>query len=143
MGSTTFSGPIKSGTVKVGATANVGKTVLFQTNTIAYTDTTAKPLFYLPANAKIIDVYVDVTTAFNSSGTDLLTVGTAADPDAFVDDADVSTTGRKLGSANAIALANQATGVGTADIAIQGVFTQSVADASAGAARVTVLYVQE
>lgn len=141
MGATTFSGPIKAGTVREGADVNVGKVVLSQTNTVAYTDTTAKELFTLPANAQIVEVYVDVTTAFNDTGTDLLTVGTAADPDAFVDDADVSSAGRKLGSANATAAANMAT-VGTSDVAIQAVYTGANTDASAGAARVTVTYVQ-
>ncbi len=141
--SSTFKGPIQAGTVRSGAATavNTGKVVLSQTNTITFADTTAKNLFVLPANAQIVEVYVDVSTAFNSSGTDLITVGTAADPDAYVDDANGATTGRKLGSADATALANMAT-VGTADALIQAVFTQSVADANAGAARITVVYVQ-
>lgn len=142
MGSSTFSGPIKSGPTREGASANVGSVVLRQTNTLTFADTVAKTLFYLPANAKIIDVYVDVQTAFNSTGTDLVTVGTAADTNAFADAVDVSTAGRKLGSADTTVRGLQYAGVGTADIAIQGLYTQSIADATAGAANITVLYVQ-
>jgi len=142
MGTSTLSGPLRTGSQREGATPTLGSVVLMQTNTVAYTDTTAKVLFYVPANSKIIDVYVDVQTAFNSDGTDLLTVGTAADPDAFADDVDVSSAGRKLGSADTTARANQASGVGSADIAIQAVYTAGGSAASAGAARVTVLYIQ-
>ncbi len=49
----------------------------------------------LPADAYVEGVDVHVTEAFNSDGTDLLTVGYAADPDAFLTSLDVSTTGIK------------------------------------------------
>ncbi len=55
-------------------------------NTMAYTDTTNKTLFVIPANADIIDVICHVTTAFDGSGTDRMNVGTTSgDPDEFVD----------------------------------------------------------
>lgn len=141
MGTTTFSGPLQAGTVREGAGDNLGKVVLSQTNTIAYTDTTAKDLFILPANAQILDFQVDVTTAFNSSGTDLLDIGKDGAANHFADNLDVSAIGRLLASSDASQLPNYAT-VGTTDLTIQGIFVQSVADASTGAARITVTYVQ-
>lgn len=39
--------------------------------------------FWLPANAVVWNMYLCITTAFNASGTDLLMVGTRADPDRF------------------------------------------------------------
>jgi hypothetical protein len=38
MATTTFSGPVRAGTVREGASANVGNVVLSQKGTIAYTD---------------------------------------------------------------------------------------------------------
>src|SRR5262245_41996606 len=39
------------------------------TATVAYTDTSAKDLFTLPANAVVKQILVNVTTVFNDSGT--------------------------------------------------------------------------
>lgn len=49
----------------------------------------------LPASTYIDSAYVDVTEAFNSSGSDTLTVGSDVDPDAVVTSVDVSTVGVK------------------------------------------------
>ena len=60
---------------------------------VAYTDTAAKELFLLPLGAKILDVKTIVTTAFNDSGKDLLEVGVSDDPDAIINDLDLSVAG--------------------------------------------------
>lgn len=49
----------------------------------------------LPADTYILRAHVHVTQAFNGSGTDTLTIGSDADPDAIVTSVDVSTTGIK------------------------------------------------
>lgn len=49
----------------------------------------------IPADTYIMRVHVQVTQAFNSSGTDLITIGSDADPDAILTSVDVSTTGIK------------------------------------------------
>lgn len=49
----------------------------------------------LPADTYILRAHVHVTEAFNSNGTDLLTVGSDADPDAIITSLDVSSTGVK------------------------------------------------
>lgn len=53
---------------------------------VDYTMTTATALFTVPAGAVLIDYYVDIRTAFDDTGTDLLNVGTADTPDGVVDD---------------------------------------------------------
>ena len=72
MGFSTHLGPQRLGTVKEGASRNCGVTIVSQSNTVAYTDTTAKNLFIIPAGAQVINVIVDVVTAFTDTGTDLL-----------------------------------------------------------------------
>lgn len=49
----------------------------------------------LPADSYVSAVHLDVTEAFDSDGTDAITVGYDADPDAFATAVDVSTTGVK------------------------------------------------
>lgn len=49
----------------------------------------------LPTDTYIMRAHVHVTEAFNGSGTDNITVGSDADPDAIVTSVDVSTTGIK------------------------------------------------
>ena len=134
-------GPHRQGTVKEGSGANCGLPILSQAGTVAYTDTSAKSLFILPAGSKIISVIVDVTTAFNSSGTDLLDVGTTANGALYVNDLDVSSTGHNvctLVAGNLASILN----VGTSDVTVTATYAQSVADAAAGAATVTVNYIQ-
>ena len=81
MATTTFSGPIKAGTIRntTGTTAgtdikNTGQVVMGQSFSLTYategsaTDTTV----VIPANSQIVSVDVNVETAFNDSGADIL-----------------------------------------------------------------------
>lgn len=47
----------------------------------------------LPPFSYVVGLHVQVTEAFNSDGTDFLTIGWDADPNALMDDLDVSATG--------------------------------------------------
>ena len=58
-------------------------------------DTQNPVMGILPAATYVIQAHVHVTEAFNSDGTDLLTVGWDTDADAIVTSIDVSTTGVK------------------------------------------------
>ena len=77
MANTTFSGPVKAGTIKdtTGSTvgtdvANVGSVVMTQaTNVVFGDDGTTTTVATLPANSQIIEIYVDVTTAFDAGTT--------------------------------------------------------------------------
>lgn len=139
MGFATHLGPFRLGTVKEGAAANCGVNVVSQSATITNADTAVKNLFILPAGAQVISIYIDVITAFNSSGTDLLSVGKTGSNTFFVNGQDVSTTGHLVGT---LVPGNLATifNVGTVDVQVVGIYVQSVGDSTTGSARVTCVY---
>ena len=138
MGTTTFSGPIKAGTVREGASTNTGFAVMAQSaviDIIGADNTTDVAI--VPANSQIIDVILNVTTVSNDSGTAVVNVGTSADPDAFLNDVNVKALATTRGT-----LDTEATNVGTSDVTIQAAFDGGSADGTTGAATVTVLYLQ-
>jgi len=109
------------------------------TATIAYTDTAAVTIGTLPAGAQIVDVNIDVTTAFNAGTTNTVTVGKTGSAAAFVAATSVGSAGRASVATTGVysAWAN----VGTSDVDYATVtFSQTGAAASAGAARVTIVY---
>ena len=102
MATTTFSGPIKAGTISntTGTTAgtdikNTGQVLMSQTFSFDYTveATATDTTVVIPANSQIVSVDVNVETAFNDSGSDLLEVGSSADTDLYVNDTDISAIG--------------------------------------------------
>lgn len=105
-----------------------------QRATLAYTDTTAKDLFTLSSGAQIIGFVVNVTTAFNDSGTDLVDIGDGTTADRFVADLDVSSAGISL-------VASDDEAALSADTVVKGVYTGGNTDASAGAATITAVYI--
>lgn len=142
MGASTFSGPIRSGTARYGATANVGSTTLSQSGTVVYgANGSSTVIGYIPAGSQIIDVYVDVTTAFNAGTTNTFDIGDGSTANQFADALDVSSAARVLASSDVSQLGNFAN-TGTADIPFTVTYNRSGSTPSAGAARVTVLYVQ-
>ena len=74
MGTTTFSGPIKAGTIKdtTGTTvgsdkANVGFVLMAQSGNVVFgANGTETVVATLPANSQIYQIAVDVTTAFDA-----------------------------------------------------------------------------
>lgn len=64
--------------------------------TVTYQNTAAKALFSLPPGTIPLFAIVQVETAFNDSGTDLLALGKGADGDYFASGIDLSTAGGKL-----------------------------------------------
>ena len=109
------------------------------TATIAYTDTAAVTIGTLPAGAQIVNVNIDVTTAFNAGTTNTVTVGKTGSAAAFVAATSVGSAGRASVATTGVysAWAN----VGTSDIDYATVtFSQTGTAASAGAARVTIVY---
>ena len=149
MATTTFSGPIKAGTISnttgttVGSNVkNVGQVLMSQSFSFAYstegsaTDTTV----VIPANSQIVRIDVNVETAFNDSGTDILEVGSSADTDLYVNDVSIAAIGKiALGTA---ALCANWKDIGTSDIRIAYIYNGANDDASAGAATVTINYLQ-
>lgn len=94
----------------------------------------------IPANASVIGGGVHVTTAFNSSGTDLLDVGFIGS----TTDADGYATQLQLNAVGYIVLDELATTTNikqTVDTTVTCAPTQSVADATAGVGEVYITYV--
>ncbi len=146
MGTTTFSGPIKAGSIRntTGTTVgtnviNVGSVVMAQSAVIDIigADSNDQVCATVPANSQIIDVILNVTTVSNDSGTAVVNVGTSADPDAFLNDVNVKALATTHGTLDA-----EATDVGTTDIQVLADFDGANADGTTGAATVTVLYIQ-
>jgi hypothetical protein len=146
MATTTFSGPIKAGTIKntTGTTLgsdvkNVGFTVMAQSAAITQSTTAAATGIVIPANSQILEATVFVTTAFDNTAT--LSIGTTASSNELATAVAVST-------ANVIKLASQATipdadaweDVGATDVEIY--VDSSATTADAGVGTLTVTYVQ-
>jgi hypothetical protein len=112
MSLTTFSGPVRSGTVRFGAGTNTGVMVLTQSVNVVATTLTGTA-FTLPAGSQILSAAFYTTTLFNAATTAKLTIGatditTAVTVTTAVPHAFTFTTG-------GIALINN---VGTSDVAV-------------------------
>ena len=148
MGITTFSGPIKAGTIPVttGTTVgsdmkNVGQVVMGQSASFDYGDTSATSTdIIIPANSQIVDIDVNVQVAFNGSGTDLIDIGVVGNPDLYIDGQTLAAIGKIAPAATALC-ANWKD-IGTSDVRIQLQVTDGGGDASAGTATFTVSYLQ-
>ena len=146
MGTTTFSGPVKAGTIKdtIGTTLgtdvkNTGFVVMAQSAIVDIIGASHlnQVIATIPANSQITDVVLNVTTVNNDSGAATVSVGTIADANAFIDAANVKALGTTYGT-----LDTEATDIGTTDIQVVADFTGASGDATTGAATVTVKYLQ-
>lgn len=146
MATTTFSGPVKAGTIKdtTGTTvgtdvANVGYVLMAQSAVIDIIGATAadQVVATIPANSQIVDVILNVTQVNNDTGAATVVVGTSTDADAFVPSTSVKALATTHGT-----LDTEATDVGTTDLQVLADFTAANGDGTTGAATVTVLYIQ-
>ena len=150
MGTTTFSGPIKAGTIKntTGTTLgtdvkNVGQVVMTQSSTVALTHatTTATALgIIIPANSQIMNINIVVEQLFANSSTTTIAIGDGSGDATDIAAAhSVSATAvgpLKMLQASAGAWEN----IGTSDIELFGITVANSADA--GKARIVVTYAQ-
>ena len=146
MGTTTFSGPVKAGTIKdtTGITIgtdvkNTGFVVMGQSAIVDIIGASHlnQVIATIPANSQITDVVLNVTTVNNDGGAATISVGTVDDGNAFIDGANVKALGTTYGT-----LDTEATNIGTTDIQILADFTGANGDSTTGAATVTVKYLQ-
>jgi len=146
MGKTTFSGPIKAGTINdttgtvIGKdVTNIGFVTMTQSKLVNITGASQlnQRVAVVPANSQIVDVILNVTTAGNDGGAATIDVGTSADADAFLDGINTKALGTTHGT-----LDTEATNVGTTDLEVLADFTGATGDGTTGVATVTVLYVQ-
>ena len=96
----------------------------------------AREVGVIPAGSVILkpNSGVNIHTAFNSSGTDLIDIGTTADDDLYATDLAAQTVGfAPLDEAVSFYVA--------ADTTITVTYAQSVADATAGEAQVVIAYI--
>lgn len=149
MTATHFSGPVMTGTKQAGETngPNMGYTVLQQTVTLAQDGTNAvSATAYLPPGSKIIDIIVDVLTAFNSATSAVLSVGETAGGTEYASSVNAKTAGRTRPTFTAAQLAamNNMTVLGVADPTPAPVVTTitPTGATTAGFVEVTVLYAQ-
>lgn len=98
-------------------------------------DGSAVDIGTIPADADIVGITVDVTTAFDDSGTDLLDVGTSSDADHYRNDLDVASTGQTVTGWSNLG------DVGSSDVDVQATYTGANSDGSAGSADVIVQFV--
>jgi len=149
MATTNFSGPITAGNIRntTGTTVgtdvkNTGQVLMSQSFsfTFATEGTATDTNVVIPANSQIVSVDVNVETAFNDSGADILEVGSSADTDLYVNDTVISAVGSiAMGAA---ALCANWKDIGTSDVRIGFIYNGANDDASAGAATVTISYLQ-
>ena len=146
MATTTFSGPIKTGTIRdtTGTTvgtnvSNVGFVVMAQSAIPNITGASQlnQRMAIVPANSQIVDVILNVTTVGDDSGSATISVGTAADANAFLDGINTKALGTTHGT-----LDTEATNVGTTDLEVLADFTGASGDGTTGVATVTVMYIQ-
>ncbi|MHC5112435.1 MAG: hypothetical protein ACYTHJ_21460 [Planctomycetota bacterium] len=142
MANTTFSGPIRAGTIRHNAAANIGSVVLTQTDTFTFADTgTTATGIILPANSQIIDMHVDMFTAFDSATSDAMEIGDGTDADAYGDVTNLQQTGRLITTLDGDQIA-AIDAIGTSDVTINITINSAGGGLSAGSGRLTVLYRQ-
>jgi uncharacterized membrane protein len=117
---------------------NIGGMLSAVTTTIAYTNSTAVTIATLPANAQIVDINIDVTTAFNAATTNTVTVGKTGSAAAYVASTSVGSTGRASVASTGVYSAWADTG--SSDVSATITYSQTGTAATAGAARVTIVY---
>jgi hypothetical protein len=120
------------------AVTNIAGVLSAITVPIAYTNATAVTIANIPAKSQIIDVNIDVTTAFDAGTTNTVTVGKTGSAAAFVSATSVGTAGRASVATTGVYSAWADTGSG--DVVATVTYSQTGTVASAGAARVTIVY---
>lgn len=107
--------------------------VLSLQGVVDFGDTTAKTLFTLPVGAVPLLAIVQVETAFNDSGTDLLKIGSGATTDYFASGINVGATGAKS------VVLNEAPNL-TRQTSVTATYTGQNGDSTTGRARINLLY---
>ena len=138
MATTTFSGPIKAGSIRQGASENLGFCLMAQSaviDIIGATATTAVGI--IPANSQIVDVILNVTTVNNDGGAATVKIGHSGDDDEYLAAQSVKSLVTTRGT-----IGTDGTDIGSSDQTVNAVFTAANGDGTTGAATVTVLYIQ-
>jgi len=140
MASTTFSGPVKAGTIREGASANVGSVVMAQSAIVTMTgaDAQTTTIATVPANSQIISVVLSCTTANDDTTASTVSIGTSADADAFLAATSVQATGTTFSGV----MTSVSADVGISDVDVIATFSATDEDGTAGVGQATVMYIQ-
>ena len=149
MATTTFSGPVKAGTINntTGTTvgtnvANTGFVLMAQSaNVVFEANATTTDIATLPANSQIFQITVDVTTVFNAASTNTLDLGDGSTADQYADALALGSLARVLATSDVSQIGNLID-IGTSDVTVTATYNQTGTAATTGAATVTVLYLQ-
>ena len=149
MSTTTFSGPVKAGTIRntTGTTvgtdvANTGWVLMAQSANIVYgANGTETEIATLPANSQIFQITLDITTAFNAATTNTIDFGDGTTADKYADALAAGSLARVLATSDVSQIGNLVD-IGASDITVTATYNQTGTVASAGAATATVLYLQ-
>ena len=138
MGTTTFSGPVKAGTIREGTGINTGFTLMAQSaviDIIGATNTTAVGI--IPANSQIVEVRIYITTACDAAN---ISVGTSSTSTELFTALAAGTAANviKFGSSGTITDADTWVDIGSSDLPI---FIDFSAGTS-GVGNITVEYIQ-
>ena len=137
MGTTTFSGPIKAGTIREGASKNTGSVVMAQSEAITEVNAFGTTSIIIPANSQIVDISCLVTTAFDG-GTNTVDVGISTDTNLYVDGMDTSAVGLVRTTTATTGTEANWKDVGTSDVTIVFISPQT----GNGEGVLTVQYIQ-
>ena len=136
--STYFQGSVKSGDGFSEVGGAFGTAVFSQTALINFdTDLVQEAVFVLPKSGQLVDIVVDVLTAFNSLTSATLTVGSASGGTQYAGGVDAKTAGRVRPTFTAAQLAAM-DDIG-ANTSVYATIT-SAGQPTAGSVRVTLLY---
>ncbi len=136
--STYFQGAVKSGDGFSETATGVGTAELIQSQIINFdADLTQEATFVLPKSGQIVDVIVDVLTAYDSATSATLTVGSASAGTQYAGSVNAKTAGRTRPTFSAAQLAAM-DDIGTSTTVYATV--TSVGQPTAGQVRVTVVY---
>ena len=151
MGFTTFSGPLRAGTVKEGAANNTGTPVLARVATFAATvaltsGATAQLIGFVPAGSKLLAVQVEKPVALSGNSVSAvgLTVGDGTTANKYVTNVAIGLTAIRTAQATIDAgyVPLEMDNVGTSDVGIYATFTATTGNPTTGSIEVTLLYVQ-
>jgi len=144
MATTTFSGPIKAGTIKdtTGSTVgtnvkNVGFVKMAQTASWSQSTTAADTGIVIPANSQITEIIINITTACDAANISMGTSSTSTELFTALA-AGTSANVFKYGSTGTIADGDTWADIGTSDLPIYIDFSAG----TSGAGYVTVEYIQ-
>lgn len=148
MGTTTFTGPVKSGDVlnttgsTVGTLRNVGTLVAAQSAAITQSTTAAASGIVIPANSTIVSIDLFVTTAWSSATTTYtISVGTTSTATELVASTNANAVGiLSLNPGTDATRTGKWVNVGTSDVQIW--VDSGAPDTTPGAGTLVVTYIQ-